>query len=323
MKKERSYGSEPGRSELLRALVGTEAQERMDPDAMIQRLQAEGYRIVKDDPAWVKEDAASIKSSATSRWEGGHTVRFGVVSDTQLGSRKQQLTFLREVYQRFEDKGIDTVFHAGDMCDGDGRVYPGQQFDLFVHGYMRQLEYIVGSYPRRAGIKTHVIAGNHDWSFWQHGGADILDAMSRERDDIVYLGYGGAPIDIDGIKIYLIHLKSGLTYARSYKLQKVIEQFAPAQKPDMMFAGDRHSWAHIPMYRNVYGWQMGCFQAQTDFEKRLGLYPEIGALIVEVDYGTEGADKRELKKSGHEGRKSIVSIRHEVLPMYVPREADY
>lgn len=323
MAKKSEWLAEPGRGELLRALVGSGEQRRLAPDDMIQKLEAEGYRIVKDDPGWLKEDATVIKSAATSRWEGGKTVRFGVVSDTQLGSRKQQLTFLRQVYQRFEDKGIDTVLHAGDLCDGDGRVYPGQQFDLFVHGYGRQLDYIVENYPRRSGIKTHVIGGNHDWSFWQHGGADILAAMAAERDDIVYEGYAGAPVDMDGIKIYLIHLSRGQTYARSYRLQKVIEQFAPQQKPDILFAGDKHSWAHLPMYRNVYGWQVGCFQAQTDHERRMGLYPEIGALIVEVDYGTQGADKRDTEKAGHEGRKAIVSIRHELLPMYVPIEGDY
>lgn len=314
---------EPGRSELLRALVGISDQEQMSPDAMVQRLESEGYRIVKDDPAWLKEDATLIRSAATRRWEGGKTVKFGVVSDTQLGSRKQQLTFLREVYQRFEDKGIDTVLHPGDLCDGDGRVYPGQQFDLFVHGYERQLNYIIENYPRRNGIKTHVIAGNHDWSFWQHGGADILAAMAKARDDIVYEGYAGASVDLEGIKIYLIHLSRGQTYARSYRLQKVIEQFAPQQKPDFLFAGDKHSWAHLPMYRNVWGYQCGCFQAQTDHERRMGLYPEIGALIVEVDYGTAGADKRDTEKVGHDGRQAVVAVRHELLPFYIPLENDY
>jgi predicted phosphodiesterase len=257
------------------------------------------------------------------RWEGGTRLKFGVVSDTQLCSQKQQLTFLNQVYDKFQREGIDTVLHAGDLVDGDGRVYPGQEYDLFAHGFDRQLDYATEMYPRREGIKTHVISGNHDWSFHQRKGADILRSLAERRDDIVYHGYGGAKIILSGLNIYLIHLKSGLTYARSYKIQKIIEQFAPKEKPDLMFAGDKHSWAHLPMYRNVFAWQMGCFQAQTDHEKRLGLYPEIGALVVEAHFNTKGADNRDQEKPGHAGRVSVVEYGFRVLPQYVPVENDW
>lgn len=309
---------------LLDALKGTASSGKpLTPEQMIENLQEEGYRIVKDDPGAFRGSPVKIATRNKERWDGGYRLRFGVVSDTQLGSRQQQVTFLHQVYDRFHSEGIDVVLHAGDLVDGDGRVYPGQQFDLFRHGFNAQLDYAIDKYPARDGIKTYLIGGNHDWSFWQRGGADILAELAKIREDIEYLGYAGAPVNLDGIKIYLIHLKSGLTYARSYKIQKIIEQFAPAQKPDMLFAGDRHSWAHLPMYRNVYAWQMGCFQAQTDHEKRLGLYPEIGALIVDVQYDTAGADKRDQTKLGHEGRRSMVEIGWRVLPLYVPAEADF
>lgn len=302
--------------------INKESEIPLKPEEMIESLQEQGYRITRDDPG-VQRDIAYVKSMSVERWDGGETLRFGVVSDTQLGSRKQQLTFLNMTYDRFQANGIDTVLHCGDLVDGDGRVYPGQQYDLFVHGYSKQLEYAIEKYPARDGMKTYLIAGNHDWSFWQRGGADILAEMAKERKDILYQGYGGAALNLNGISIYLIHLKSGLTYARSYKIQKIIEQFAPAQKPDMLFAGDKHSWAHLPMYRNVFATQMGCFQAQTDHEKRLGLYPEIGGMVVEVQYGTKGADKRDQQKPGHEGRQAVVEVAWKVLPLYVPLVDDY
>lgn len=317
---------------LLKAILGSQADVKISPEEMVERLQDQGWRIEKEDPAAPRKHSLVVQPYA--RWEGGYTLKFAVVSDTQLGSRKQQLTFLNQCYDRFVDRGITEVFHAGDLVDGDGRVYPGQQYDLFVHGYKRQLEYVAAHYPKRKEIMTHVISGNHDWSFWQRGGADIIAALAEKRDDILYLGSKSALVTMTpkgakegkeqgGVSIQLMHPKSGLTYARSYRLQKIIEQMAPATKPDMMFAGDKHSWAHVPMYRNVDGWSVGCFQAQTDYEKALGLYPEIGALIVEVDYGTKGADRREQRKPGHEGRVSMVAVRWEILPMYVPLEDDY
>lgn len=310
---------------LLRLLrsAGAQAGKQYTPEEMVEQMESLGYTITKSDPGAEARKAAEVKSLSVDRWNGGSRLRFGAVSDTQLGSQKQQLTFLNQVYDKFEKEGIDTVLHCGDLVDGDGRVYPGQEYDLFVHGYDRQLSYAVANYPRRSGIKTYVIGGNHDWSFHQRKGADILRSFARERDDVLYLGYAGAKLVLNGINIYLIHLKSGLTYARSYKIQKVIEQFAPKEKPDLLLAGDRHSWAHLPMYRNVNAWQMGCFQAQTDHEKRLGLYPEIGGLIIDVHYGTAGADKRDQKKPGHEGRQSVVEVGFRILPQYVPVENDW
>jgi predicted phosphodiesterase len=305
------------RQALLDALMGSRAGagRQPTPEEMIENLQESGYQIIKRD--LLRQKNYDIPGMTTRRYDGGLTLRLGVVSDTHLGSQKQQLTYLRMFYRRAADRGVKIILHGGDLCDGDGRVYPGQQYDLFVHGYRKQLDYIAEHYPRQEGVTTYVIAGNHDWSFYQRGGADILAALAERRSDIRYLGPMSARLNFDGITVQLIHLKSGLTYARSYRLQKVIEQMAPEQKTNMLFAGDRHSWAHIPQYRNVYGWQLGCFQAQTEYEKRLGLFPEIGGIIVEVDYGTEGADDDNRKGKG------IVAYRHEQLPFYVPIENDY
>jgi predicted phosphodiesterase len=309
--------------DLTKALLG--GSTPMSAQQMIESLQKQGYRIHKQDPLQ-EQGILEIKTNSIERWEGGYRLKFGIVSDTQFGSRHQQITFLNQVYDKFVLEGIDTVLHCGDLVDGDGRVYPGQEFDLFIHGYDAQLDYAERMYPRRDGVSTKLIAGNHDWSFWQHKGADILKALSARRPDIEYLGSKSAQITLGGLRIQLMHPHvrgHSVTYARSYRLQKIIEQITPSQKPDMLFLGDKHSWAPLPMYRNVYGWQVGCFQSQTNFEKELGLYPEIGGLIVEVTYNTKGADVRDQTMPGHEGRVSVVSIKDEILPLYVPLTNDF
>lgn len=302
--------------DLARLLSGAAAASGRPllPEEMIQHLQERGYRIVREDPIQARKQPFVLKATKmASRWKGGKTLRFGVVSDTHLGSQKQQLTFLHNFYDRAAERGIATILHVGDLVDGDGRVYPGQEYDLFLHGYDRQLSYAAEHYPRREGIETYLIAGNHDWSFHQRKGADILAALAERRKDIKYLGPLAAQLDIDGIRIQLTHGKGGLTYARSYRAQRMIEAFTPENKPHLFFLGDRHSWNHLPNYRNVVGWQVGCWQSQTEHEKRLGIFPEIGGLFVEVDYGTEGADRP----------GGIVAVRDEVATYFVPLERDY
>ncbi|MDP2325817.1 MAG: hypothetical protein Q8N51_17575, partial [Gammaproteobacteria bacterium] len=122
-----------------------------------------------------------------------------------------------------------------------------------------------------------------------------------------------AKVLVDGVDVYLTHGAGGVAYARSYKMQRRIEQFAPEQKPEVYLIGHFHSWAHLPMYRNVDAWTIGCFQSQTDYLKRLGLYPEIGGLIMTIYRGTEGADRP----------GGFVRVVSEVVPFFLPVEGDY
>lgn len=312
--KVRRLGSAEKDSKLIQALQAqAPAIKPPTEQEMVEALQQAGYRIIKEDPVLARQQAVKFRSLGTQRWEGGKTLRFGAVSDTHIGSRHQQLTFLNTFYDRCVERGIDSVFHAGDLFDGNGRVYRGQEYDLFLFGYDKQLDYGVEHYPKRDGVTTYVIAGNHDWSFYKSQGADILAALAERRPDIKYLGPMGAKVEPDGLKVQITHGRGGSTYARSYRIQRLIENFTPEQKPEVFLLGNFHNWAPVPMVRNVIGWQMGCFQSQTDHEKALGLFPEIGGLILEIDYGSKGADRP----------KGIVAFRDEIIPFYVPKESDY
>ncbi len=185
--------------------------------------------------------------------------------------------------------------------------------DVAVHGADRQRGYIEDHFPERAGVTTELIAGNHDWSFWQRGGVDILAAVAKARPDIKYHGPMGAKIMVGGVHVYLAHGDGGVAYARSYKPQRRIEQFAPEQKPEIYLLGHYHVWDHLPMYRNVVSFQLGCFQAQTDYLKRKGVYPEIGGLILTIYRGTKGADRP----------GGFVRVVDEIVPFYTPRTADF
>lgn len=123
----------------------------------------------------------------------------------------------------------------------------------------------------------------------------------------------GADVKVGGVKVYLTHGAGGVAYARSYKQQRRIEQFAPEQKPEVLLTGHYHSWSHLSMYRNVEAWTIGCFQSQTEYLKRLGLYPEIGGLILTFYKGTKGADRP----------GGFVRVVSEVVPFYVPVAEDH
>jgi predicted phosphodiesterase len=299
---------------LVSALLGDKTKgSSLTPEDMINNLQAEGYRIVKDNPESERRHRAKIVSFSKARWEGGTIVKFGAFSCPHFGSRQQQLTLLESFYDRCVAEGVTDIFCAGDIAEGDGTVYKGQRFDVFVHGADRQAAYIIEKFPKRKGVRTHAIAGNHDMSFWQHGGVDILERVASQRSDILYYGPYGARLNYGGVDIYISHGDGNSSYARSHKQQRRIEQFAPEQKPEVYFLGHYHTWDYLPMYRNVVSWQLGCFQSQTDFLKRKGVYPEIGGLLLTIYKGTKGADRP----------GGFVRVICEVVPYYVPNSDDF
>ena len=116
-----------------------------------------------------------------------------------------------------------------------------------------------------------------------------------------YLGATLAFANMANIKIGLMHGAGGVAYARSYRLQKIVEQLAPEMKPNILLLGHYHCGCLIPAYRNVEAVQVGCFQAQTPYLASKGLFPTVSGLIVSVTPDEGG----------------IATITYEWLPFFV------
>ena len=250
---------------------------------LIREVQGRGYYIAKTP---VVNSGQTFKGDL-KRFRGT-TYKFGVVSDSHLCSRYQQLTYLWDFYRILAKRHIDTCFHCGDLVDGEG-VYRTQVYETFVHGADGQTEYAIANYPKVKGVQTHIISGNHDLSFMDKG-FNVVQAVCKERADMTYLGDYLAYVTIDSIRIALMHgFGAGTTYARSYRLQKYIEAFQTDMKPNMLFLGHFHNANILSGYRNVEGILMPCLgQSQSPFLARLALFPHLAGLIVEITTDPKG-----------------------------------
>ena len=265
---------------------------KLTTDELRQELSSRGYKVER----LGREDVDNRFDIPDGMFDGDE-VRFAVLSCTQIGSKYQQITHLNRFYHYCQEEyGIKLFLHCGDMLDGE-RVYRGHVYELFLHGADAQIDYACNNYPEaRNGAKTMVITGNHDESFIKNAGINPVRRISEQRDDIEYVGITGAyprinHPSIGSKRLYIHHGEGGCSYARSYKLQKYIEQFSPEQKPDTYFCGHFHVSCYLPDYRNVDGFLVPCFQAQTPYLKRKQLMPIIGGYIVIMkinDYGREG-----------------------------------
>lgn len=212
----------------------------------------------------------------------GERFTFAALSDTHLVSNHQRLDALHLFYDEIQRRGITVAVHAGDLLDGVG-VYRGQEHSVLFSGIDRHIEYAVEQYPKRDGVQTYLIGGNHDESYVKHAGIDAAQAVCAQRDDMTYLGMYDATLDMGGIKTQLHH-GHGYSYAQSYLLQKYLEKIPVHERPALFFCGHWHHAIAMLGYQGVHGFSTGCFQGQSLLIKRLGGYPVIGAWFIDVTH---------------------------------------
>jgi len=258
---------------------------------LVDALREKHYEIVIDET----RHEVHIPQEPTKKFEPTNIKYFrkfykiGIVSDTQICSRYQQLTLLHDAYKDFDDRQVDFVLHAGDLGDGMG-MYRGHVNEVFKHGKEEQESYIVENYPTsKRGRRTYVIGGQHDFCWFKQNGSNILEGICSKRKDLIYRGFWDAKFMIKGLEVGLLHPGGGVSYARSYRIQKYIENMIgfvtsipTASAPILQLFGHWHIPCHLPLYMGVDAVSLPCFQSQTPYLAEKGLMPVVGYAVAEV-----------------------------------------
>jgi UDP-2,3-diacylglucosamine pyrophosphatase LpxH len=222
-----------------------------------------------------------------SKWDGCRTLKFAIIGDTQIGSKYAQLTHLHSFYDLCEQEGVKVVFHTGDITEGL-KMRVGHEYELYEVSADDMREDVVKNYPKRDGIVTYFISGNHDASIFKQVGYDICEAIARDRSDMKYLGRDCAVVYLTPkCSLELRHPWDGTAYALSYKIQKMIEAMESDSKPNILAVGHYHKAEYL-FYRNVHALQTGCFQGQTPFTRGKGISVHMGGWIVTIRVDEEG-----------------------------------
>lgn len=226
-----------------------------------------------------------------------HVQTFMVVSDSHMGSVNEQTSFLHYLYDYAQERGIKTVYHSGDISEGWKRSRPDHQFSLHAVSFDEQLEHIVKHYPKRDGITTYFITGNHDHFHIQNGGANIGKGIESQRPDMKYLGINTAVIRLgEHAKMELFHPQDGSSYALSYGGQKYLDSLNGGDKPNIIFVGHHHKSLYF-MYRNVHYFEVPSTHSQSDWEKGKRIQNTSGAWIVTVEVDSLGTITRIVPES--------------------------
>lgn len=212
-------------------------------------------------------------------WEKWH-LKFWLVSDTHFWNKMAAVDELWEFYDRAKDKGVECFLHAGDMVDGDS-VYTWQVYEQEKIWFDAQLDDIIKHYPD-VGLDTYFVGWNHDESFLRKTWWDIPRAISAIRRDLINLWFYDARIKLNGVDINIHHGWWSMSYAKSYKIQKLLENINPKDQPNVFAAWHWHTALYM-FYRKIHSFLPWAFLKENLLAKRFNLDNTIGGRIVEVD----------------------------------------
>ena len=256
-------------------------------------LYGDTYAVPKVTPqVEFSPDRHLIKSDDEGRY------RFGVISDTHLGSKHERLDVCETLYDWFEAEGVKTVLHGGNWIEGEKHFNKHELLDC-AHGRQAQLEYMIARYPHRPGIRTLYVTGDdHEGWYNQSDGGDIggdLERLARQRgrDDLVNCGYVESFFTLEhartgeSAKLLLQHPGGGSAYALSYAPQKVIESLQPGEKPAVVIFGHWHKMEFANI-RGVWSLQAGCTKDLDTFGRKKRLSYHVGGSILELHQSERG-----------------------------------
>lgn len=260
---------------------------------LIQSLKLDGYLVTHNeyDNTFVidKKPFVEVQSYIHSIGET-REFEFVVISCSHWASKKQQKSFTEHIYNEAEKRNIKDVYHCGDIVDGYYKNRPEHIFELIpgLIGADEQAEYVIDNWPRKEGITTHLILGNHDETHIKNGGFNIGKAIAKNRPDFKYLGIGHAKIELTpNCRMDIFHPLDGSSYAISYSGQKYMDSISGGDKPNILFVGHHHKALYFP-YRNIHYFEVPSLMAQSSWMKRKRIANESGAWFVKLTVDEQG-----------------------------------
>lgn len=151
-----------------------------------------------------------------------------IISDTHIGNQKENILYLKYVYDFAFQNNINSIIHTGDLLQST-LGYPKIEFQAPISQINRTLEV----FPYYPNINTYILFGNHDLHLLKKNPSYIEEL--KKRSDFKILGLAKAYINWQNNLITVSHR------INKYNLQIPNLSFL------MNFIGHRHS---LKLYNN-------------------------------------------------------------------------
>jgi len=224
-------------------------------------------------------------------WEPWH-LKFWLISDTHFWNKMAAKDELWEFYDKAKDKWVECFLHAWDLVDWDS-VYTGQAYEQDKIWFDAQLDDIVNNYPN-VWLNTYLIWWNHDEAFLRKTWGDITRAISLLRKDLINLWFYDARIKLNGVDVGIHHWGGSMSYAKSYKIQKLLENIDPKNQPNVFASWHRHTAIYL-FYRKIHSFLPWAFLKENLLSKRFNLDNTIWWWIIEVTIDEKWGSEIDMK----------------------------
>lgn len=224
-------------------------------------------------------------------WEKWY-LKFWLLSDTHYWNKMCAQDDIGEFMDKAKDDWVECFMHAWDFVDWDN-VYSGHVYELDKLWFDEQLNNVIDKYPN-TWLPTYAISWNHDESFLKKSWWDILKAISLVRKDIINLWFYDARIKLNWIDVNLHHWWGSMSYAKSYKIQKLLENIDPKNQPNVFAAGHWHTAIYL-FYRKIHSFLPGAFLKENLLAKRFNLDNTIWGWIIEIEIDEKWGSKIGMK----------------------------
>lgn len=275
----------------LSTFLGVKLNEILSTIAL---LQSEGYNIQiwreDGDKLYARSFAIAIRGQLQDvdlHVKGETEIVLGFVGDTHLGSEFSAEEELQKAYDIMQERGITKVFHGGDVSEG----WKSLRHETFLNnkaiGFQKQLEYISTKYPKRDGMKTYFIEGNHDLWVGKDALASFGKTLSMIRPDMVYLGSEFARIQVSPeVDITLYHPNDGSSRNVASKLQEFIER--GEEKVSLINFIYHYHKVGMLQHNGSYAFYGSSFQRQSDWMNIKNLASRVGFWILTIKLNKDG-----------------------------------
>jgi len=257
---------------------------------VIKQLQEKGYKIIEIET----EKRFKLMKPLKERFKPvsiniENKTKIAAFGDTHLGHRNERPDLLGKVYQIAEERGVDRIFHCGDVFDGRAS-YPLQEWELIYHLADEQRDHGLEIWPK-SKIWTDFIRGSagHETAFLKSG-YDIVRnfcelAWYRYRRKLRYLGGITGVSEINKIRFQLLHPRGGIPRGISYRPQILVEEIVKDiekySREKNLISGHLHVAAAMN-YKGIFTLMVPCLQDTTDYLKSGGHISWLGMWICEV-----------------------------------------
>ena len=253
-------------------ICGATALSRADVDLILEDLRHEGYRIkIADNQIRLDREIQSAPPSIdyadnvielVSRED--NTFCIGVTSDNHIGSKYARLDVLEDLYDRFNEIGVQCAVNGGNWIDGEARFNQHELVDG-AHSMEGQLALLAEQFPR-ATYPTYAVTGDdHEGWYAQKFGVDIgkraeqtmREAGRTEWHDIGYMEGYIRLINANTGRwsiMAVVHPGGGSAYALSYAIQKIVE-CVPLESEILTEQGWR-KWNEVGVGDRVLGYSV-------------------------------------------------------------------